>query len=986
MNFSYLILLATLVMSSLTANAQRSDMIEKTQSPECRAWVDSVFNGLNERQRIEQIVIMHLSPSSDKHVWDKYFSRQDFGGVLFSGGPIEKYVEAVNYIQSVSRVPVLVTFDGEWGLAMRIPQAPRFPYNQGLGAITDTRLLYDYGKEVARECREMGIQVNFAPDADVNSNPRNPVIGYRSFGEDPRRVADCATAYALGLEAGGVQSVSKHFPGHGDTETDSHKALPTVSHSKETLFKTDLYPFRDYIDHGLSGVMVGHIAVPAIDPSGAPASLSKAVTTDLLRKKMGFRGLVYTDALGMKGADNGKDENNGVDALLAGADVLLSPADPDHVVDDIAKAVSDGRISQAQIDGRCKKMLAYKYVLGLSRVQPINPDSIEARLNSPEADAINRRLAAASMTCLVNRDNTLPISNLANRTIAVVNIGADKNNTFSEYCARYAKVKTFSTDGEMSHSTLAELKKYDTVIAAVYNDNRSARAAMQQLTGLHNQLIGVFMINAYKMAKFRESIPAISALMLAYDDTFYTQCYAAQALFGGIRVDGKLPVNLNGVATLGQGIEIEKSRLGYTSPLVENMRPELSFKIDSIVNDAIANGAFPGAQVVVAHRGNIVVDGSYGAITKDGPKVTSGTVYDCASVSKTVGTLPGVMKAYDLGLFTLDEPASKYIPGLRVQGKDSITPRMLLYHQTGIPAALNMYNVMFDTTTYEAPLYKTKKDKTYRIQFQHSLYGNKNARLRKDIVSRKHSDKFPWEAAKGLWVGKAAYDTIMNRIYTSEINPARPYVYSCLNFCLLMNLEQLVTGEPHDKFVTENVWAPLGAYSMCYRPTLHHKPDNIAYTEDDEFLRGQHVHGYVHDETAAFSGGVQGNAGVFATANDIAKLCQMWLNDGTYGDKIIYTPETSILFTTSKSPDSRRGLGFDKPDTVNPDYSPTIDEADPSVYGHTGFTGTVFWIDPKNDLIFVFLCNRVDPSRYNPAFGKTSARTKTFREVYRSLE
>ena len=257
MNFSYLILLATLVMSSLTANAQRSDMIEKTQSPECRAWVDSVFNGLNERQRIEQIVIMHLSPSSDKHVWDKYFSRQDFGGILLTAGPLEKYVEAINYIQSVSRVPVLVTFDGEWGLAMRIPQAPRFPYNQGLGAITDTRLLYDYGKEVARECREMGLQVNFAPDADVNSNPRNPVIGSRSFGEDPRRVADCATAYALGLEAGGVQSVSKHFPGHGDTETDSHKALPTVSHSKETLFKTDLYPFRDYIDHGLSGVMVG---------------------------------------------------------------------------------------------------------------------------------------------------------------------------------------------------------------------------------------------------------------------------------------------------------------------------------------------------------------------------------------------------------------------------------------------------------------------------------------------------------------------------------------------------------------------------------------------------------------------------------------------------------------------------------------------------------------------------------------------------------
>ncbi len=986
MNFSYLLILASMIFGGYSAAAQQAQLMPKTQTPQAREWVDSVYNSLTDRQRIEQIVFMHLSPESDKHVWDKYYGRQDFGGVLLGHGSVEQYAKSINYIQSVARVPVIVTLDGEWGLSMRMPQAPRFPHNQGLGAIRDTRLLYEYGLEVARECRLMGIHVNFAPDADVNSNPRNPVIGYRSFGEDPRRVAECVTAYSLGLEDGGVQSVAKHFPGHGDTETDSHKALATVDHSRQTLQEVDLVPFVDYIDHGLSGVMVGHIAVPALDPSGTPASLSKLITTDLLRKKLRFKGLIYTDALGMKGADVEGGGNNAVDALLAGADVLLSPRDPDHVVDAIVKAIASGKVSQEVVKERCKKILAYKYALGLADYHPTEIEGLEQRLNSPEADAVNRKLAAASMTCLVNRDNTLPLSDLGHRSIAVVNIGAEKDNTFTQYCRRYASVAVFSTEGELSASTLEQLKRYDTVIAAVYNDKSSSISALKQLSGLKCTLVGAFMVNAYKMAKFRASLPALSALLLAYDDTFYTQCYAAQALFGGIRVDGRLPVNLSGIASMGQGIEIDKTRLGYTSPEVENMRPELTEKIDSIILDAIAEGAFPGAQIIVAHRGNVVVDGSYGNITYGGPKVTPFTVYDCASVSKTVGTLPGVMKAYDMGLFALDEPASKYIPGLRVEGKDSITPRMLLYHQTGIPAALNMYEVMFDTTTYSGKLYKSKRDKTYRVPFQHSLYGHKDAKLRTDIVSRKPSEKTPWEAAKGLWVGKEAYDTIMGRIYSSQINPARPYVYSCLNFSLLMDLEQRTTGQPHEIFVTDSVWAPLGAYSMCYRPTLHHPLDNIAYTEDDPFLRRQHVHGYVHDETAAFSGGVQGNAGVFSTANDIAKLCQMWLNDGIYGDKRILSEETSTLFTTDKSPDSRRGLGFDKPDTENPDYSPTIEEADPSVYGHTGFTGTIFWVDPANDLIFVFLCNRVDPSRYNPAFGKTSARSKTFREVYRSLQ
>ena len=392
-----------------------------------------------------------------------------------------------------------------------------------------------------------------------------------------------------------------------------------------------------------------------------------------------------------------------------------------------------------------------------------------------------------------------------------------------------------------------------------------------------------------------------------------------------------------------------------------------------------------GCQVLVARHGDIVLEKAYGKLTAGGDSVSRSSIYDLASVSKATGTLPGIMKAYDLGLFDLDTPAANYIPGLKAAGK-TFTPREMLYHETGMPASINVYELMMDSTTYKGKLFTGKKDAAHGIWLMPNAWGNNTAKIRRDITRAERSADFPVEAAKDLWVGQATFDTIMNVIYNQKLRKNKNYNYSCLNFCLLMDMEQRLTGQTHDRWVGDSIFGPIGAYNASYRPTLSHPLSQIAPTEKDPFMRRQQVHGYVHDETAAMIGGVSGNAGLFASAGDIAKLCQMWLNRGKYGDVQVLSEKTVDLFTRSKSPTCRRGLGFDKPDMTNPDWSPTCEEADASVYGHLGFTGTVFWVDPKHDLIFVFLTNRVNPTRDNKAFNQTNIRPELFRQVYKSLE
>lgn len=979
-------------LSALSAGAVTPN-IERKRQAEAERWADSVYNTLTERQRVAQLVFPKVAPThgeNSRASVRRYIDKDECGGLLFSEGTFAQYAELTNYAQSLTSIPVMMTYDGEWGLSMRIKEAPRFPHNMALGAITDYRLLYDYGAEMARECKLLGVHVNFAPDADVNSNPANPVIGYRAFGEDPDRVSKASVAYALGMEDNGVQAVGKHFPGHGDTDVDSHKALPTVHHSREKLDTTDLVPFRGMIEAGCSGIMVGHIAVPALDPSGQPASLSALVTDKLLRKELGFDGLIYTDALGMKGAVDNKGRNSSVAALLAGADVLLNPVNPRADIDAVMAAIASGLISEDVIEDRCKRLLRYKYLVCKDNVR-VSSDirSLKAAICTPEAEALIKRLAAASVTVLLNRDSVLPIDATADCKVAVVNFGAKADNDFTATCRHYADVDAHSTMGEaLSAATMQRLNKASVIIAAVYSDSRACRDAFAALVrGADRPVVAVFLVNPYKMKKFAASLGDVSGLVIAYDDIAAERISAAEAVFGGIATSGRLPVNLRGLAKAGDGISLPKLRLGYSSPAAEGMAPWLTDSLDILIRKGLDSGAFPGCQLLVAKNGNIVYDKSFGRLStaKGSAPVNGRTAYDLASVSKALGTLPGVMKAYDMGLLGLDDKLGKLIPEVTDPAKRALTVRQLLFHETGMPASLNMFDAMIDTASYSGKLTTPRPDRTHSIKIQRRVYGHNSARLRRDILGRERSAKFPVEIAKGIYGGRSTYDTLMRRIYDIPLRATKSYNYSCLNFCLLMDVEQRVTGKPHDVFVGEEIFGPLGAYRTGYRPHSGIGAANVAPTEYDSFLRRQTVDGYVHDELAAFSGGVQGNAGLFACAGDLAKICQMILNGGSYGGRQIVSRKTAELFATEKSPTCRRGLGFDKPDVENTDMSPTCDEAPASVFGHLGFTGTVFWVNPEEDLIFVFLTNRVNPTRDNAAFSRLNIRPKLFSLVCRSV-
>lgn len=967
--------------------AVKPNLVKNGDGSACEKWVDSVYKTLTLRQQVAQLMFPKVVPTQgeiSKKTIKNYVEKNGMGGLLYTEGTAAQYGEMNNYAQSIAKVPVLMTLDGEWGLSMRIKKAPRFPKNMALGAVARPDNLYDYGKEVARECREIGIHVNFAPDVDVNSNPKNPVIGSRSFGDDPERVAELGAAYSKGLEDGKVQAVAKHFPGHGDCAVDSHKGLPSLNKTVGELDKIEFVPFKKFITDGCSGVMVGHVALPTVDKSGTPASLSSKITTGLLNNHLGFEGLVYTDALGMKGAKiDGK--NSSVEALKAGADVLLSPISPVADINQIVKAVEKGQISRKLIEQKCKKVLRYKYLLGLANEKPVKLEGLEKRLSSPEAERVNRNLTASTITVVKNEQNILPLRNIVNKDIVIVSIGKPRNDGFTDMCRRYHGSKVYEvTSAQVPEATLRAVKKSDITIVAVYEGTAWAQQAFASVSAKHS-VVAAFMIDPYKIERFKASFNHAKALVFAFDDADFSAEYAAQAIYGGINVNGRMPVELPGIAKRGYGINLKRIRLGYGAPATVGLHASLTDSLDSIVNYALSIEAMPGCQLLVAKNGVIVHNKSYGKVTKGGRDVDDNTLYDMASVSKATGTLPAVMAVYDEGLIDLNAPASKYVPGLRIPGKDSITVTDLLYHETGIQPSLSMHQIMMDTTSYEGPLFSNKPDSIHTIKIQDGLYGHKNAKMRRDITSPVPTKEFPWKLAEGIYGGKATYDTVMAHIYNSPLRKNRNYCYSCLNFSLLMDINQHVTHRGHEEYAKEKIWDPIEAYNLCYSPGRK-DTSNIAYTENDTFLRRQHLHGFVHDELAAFSGGTQGNAGLFGTTTDLAKLCQMWLNGGEYAGNRVLSEETVKLFTTSKSPNSHRGLGFDKPNIEHPQWSSTCDEADPSVYGHTGFTGTIFWVDPKNDVIFIFLANRVDPTRDSYIWNRTGIRPELFRQVYKAME
>ena len=956
-------------------------------------WVDSVFNRMNEEERIGQFFMVIVEPSTSTNNINRVVSlinNQKIGGVLFQRGDPESQAVMTNRIQREARIPLLIALDGEWGLSMRLSNTTRFPKNMVLGAIADDRLLEQYGEEVGRQCREMGIHINFAPTVDVNSNPRNPVIGIRSFGEDPDVVARKAIAYSRGLEKAGIIAVAKHFPGHGDTDNDSHHTLPTINHEISRLNEVELYPFNRFIRSGFSGVMAAHLNIPALGTSGRPGSFSRAVVTNLLRDRMGFRGLCFTDGLAMQGAVAGKNESIAVLALKAGNDILVGPVNTISEVEAVRQAVKRKELNMDDLNRRCRRILCYKYIAGLHQFKPLPVSGLIERLNTPEADWINSKLNAEAITVVKNDNDHLPLKQLDTRRIAAVSIGSNINNEFQTMLKRYATVDCYSiasnADDIEKRRIVDRLRNYDVILCSVHTAQMREFRELQTLAS-EKEWIYIFFTVPYTCTNFRLSSANAKAIIIAYEPTPLAQHFAAQTIFGGIAAKGSLSVSIPGMYPAGTGIRTVKTRLGYHEPNEVNINPYKLLTIDTIVQEGLDAQAYPGCQVIVAKEGLIVYNKSFGYYDYSKNKmVTENTVYDLASITKATGTLLAVMKSYDEGHFTLTNKISDFVPELKFSDKSDLIIRDLLYHQSGLPATINFYEKAIDKKSYAGSLYSSRRDNNHSIRFDARTYVNNDFRFNSYMVSRSKRAGFETEVAHDFYVNNTFSDSIMTGIIDAKMGTKGRYVYSCINFILLKKMVEKQMGQSIDRLLDTWYFKRLGAVSVAYNPLRKMDATLIAPSENDQFLRHQVVRGYVHDEAAAFQGGVSGNAGLFSTANDLAKIAQLYLHDGVYGGERFISSKTCKLFTESKSPTSRRGLGFDKPDAKNPSSSPCGLHAPQSVYGHTGFTGTCFWIDPDNNLVFIFLSNRTFPSRVNTQLFTMNIRTRIQDAIYDAIE
>jgi beta-N-acetylhexosaminidase len=941
-------------------------------------WVDSVFTTLTPDERIAQLIMVAAYSNRDHaHTVEilKLIREQKIGGlVFFQGGP-GREAHQINTYQAASRVPLLIAMDAEWGLGMRLDSTISFPFQMTLGAIQDDRLIYDLGVEVARQLKRAGIQVNFAPVVDVNNNANNPVINFRSFGEDKRTVARKAVAYMKGMQDHGILTTAKHFPGHGDTDTDSHYALPQINHSRGRLDTLELYPFREMVKAGAGGVMVAHLNIPALDPQAVPSTLSPSIVTGLLKNELRFKGLIVTDAMNMKGVTIGNIPGV-VDrkAIVAGNDMLELTEDVGRAIAEIRKAIKEGVIRQSDIDEKCRKMLAVKYWTGLHQFQPVAAQNIASDLNPPQAHLLNRRLFEAAITVLKNDRAMLPLQELDTLRIASVSIGRKAITTFQKTLGLYTTVHHFVLPGDASDADVASLKAslapYNLVIAGIHDENTRplnrfllsdpVQQLIRELPSHHRAVVVVFK-NPYVLDRL--PVDEAHSLIVTYQDNSETEDLAAQLIFGGTSARGRLPVTVGKKFPSGAGLDVNGAiRFKYTLPEDAGMDSRiLNRGIDSLVQQALAVKAIPGCQVLVAKDKKVVFYKAYGNHTySDTVSVKPEDLYDLASVTKISTALPALMKLYDEGAFKLDATLADYLPKFKHSNKADIPLYDILTHQARFQPWI--------------PFWKN----TLR----------KNGSYRWFTIKHDSSKRFPIRLTQRLYLHRKYPEKIVKAIRKSPLQPEKKYVYSDFFFILAPRVVEGLIAEDFSTYLHKHFYASLGASTLTFNPSRRFAKTRIVPTENDYAFRYEPIHGTVHDEGAIMLRGISGHAGLFGNANDVAKLMQLYLDMGTYGGKRYIREETLQQWTRYQFPENnnRRGLGFDKPNLQYlGENNNAARDASASSFGHTGFTGTMTWMDPQTGLLYVFLSNRVHPTRENTRLYQLNTRTNIQQVLYDAL-
>ncbi|MCB9014019.1 MAG: serine hydrolase [Bacteroidales bacterium] len=971
------------------------------------SWVDSVMKTLSLEDKIAQLMMVNAYSNRDEQHFaeiDELITKYHIGGLIFfQGGPLRQ-AALTNRYQKLSKVPLLIAIDGEWGLAMRLDSTISYPRQMSLGAIENDALIYKMGYDIGMQCKRLGIHVNFAPVADVNNNPANPVINSRSFGENPLRVAQKAQKYAEGLQDAGIIATAKHFPGHGDTDADSHYTLPVVNQSMERLDTVELFPFRYLIDNGLPAVMAAHLSVPALDSTeNLASSLSPLVIGDLLRQNLGFKGLVFTDALNMKGVSRFfKPGDAELMAFLAGNDILLMPGDVPKAIASIKREIRKGNIEESELDKRVRKVLMAKAWAGLNHYKPIKIQGLSNDLNSPEYNAFRRSLIANTLTVVKNNRQILPLFRLENYSIASVSIGSGLTDDFAKTLRLYTQVDTFfiSKDaGQPDFDSLkVKLSKYNTLILSLqetspwparkYGISESSIDFIKNLNFSGNVILTVFG-NPYSLSRF-SGFDGVDAILMAYEDSPEVKEIAAQAVFGAFPVSGSLPFSAVPFYSAGDGIKLDSiQRLSYGLPEEAGVDSRMLLKIDSVALDAIRQKATPGCQILVARHGKVFYNKSFGYKTyRNDEPVSNEDLYDIASLTKITATVPALMVLYDQHKFDITQTLGDYLPYLDSTNKGSLKIADVLTHQAGLQPWIPFYLKVIQTLDSSETLFSTKYSDAYSIKLTKGSYANRNIVLVDSLFSDTYSSAYPTLVAKDLYLRKDYRDTIYNTIFNSDLLEKREYKYSDLGYYLFQLIIEKLTDRNLYPLVYDSFFSKLGATTTGYLPLNRFPSSRIVPTENDIIFRKQVLRGYVHDPGAAMLGGIAGHAGIFSNANDLAKEMQMFLNGGVYGGRLFISDTTLIRFTSCFNcyNGNRRGLGFDKPEPDPKKPGPASRQASANSYGHSGFTGTLVWIDPDYDLVYIFLSNRIHPDQYNQKLIESDVRTKIQDVIYNSLK
>ncbi len=941
--------------------AQSVDPLASEDLESQNKWVDSIYNKLSIDEKIGQLFFVQATGNktnnSEKIVSDiKNFK---IGGLIFSTGDPTTQAHLTNKFQNLSSTPLLISMDAEWGIGMRLDSVPKFPWNMSLGAVADNSLLEDIGIAIGNQFNRLGIHMNFAPVIDINTNSKNPIIGNRSFGESKINVSDKGINFTKGLQSKSILATAKHFPGHGDTFKDSHLTLPTISFDKKRIKEVELYPFKKLIENGLSSVMIAHLNVPSLEKEKMlPSTLSKNIVENILIDELDFKGLVITDALEMKGVSEYSKKNVDLLAFLAGNDILLMSSNISKGIKEIKKSYKKGKISEERLSKSVKKILKAKYKAGLHNYKPIETKNLIEDLNNTSVDNLINKSIENIPVLIKNKDDIIPLK-LDSNNIINLQFGNDNGIIFNEYLNKYKNIKSVNASDINNLDLISLISENETLIVSFHmksntpweNMNKkftSHELELIELLEKHENKILVSFTNPYNLSQI--NLESYNSVIISFQNNPQFQKTTAQQVFGAKQIKGVLPVSVNENYEEGYGLLSEDINiLSFDTPEHVGIDRNKLSEIDSIITYAIENEMTPGAQILVAKNSKVIYEKSFGKLRyKETLETNSETIYDLASLTKILVTTPIVMSLFDQKVIDLETKLKNIIPRYKDSNKSDISIKELLSGHAGLQAWIPFYRMTLDEENKpSSKYYSFKKNKINSLKVAPDLF------LRADYI-----------------------DTIRNIIKESDLLKTK-YKYSDLSYLIIQEYIEDYYNKNLEQIIDELMFKKLGI-NLTYNPFLKNSTNNVAPTEIDEYFRYKEINGYVHDMAAAMFGGISSHAGLFGNAINVAKVMQMYLQDGNYANQQILKSKTINLFNNCYycDEDNRRGVGFDKPQLE--DEGPTCGCVSMNSFGHSGWTGTFAWADPDLDIIYIFLSNRSYPS------GEAAGKSKLVKEDIRS--